>query len=110
MRLVDVERPFGGGKIIFYFTADGRVDFRALVRDLAKRYRTRIEMKQIGVRDEAKVLGDIADCGQELCCRTFLTPPATRQHAHGQGTEDHARSGEDFRPVRSAQVLPALRV
>jgi hypothetical protein len=73
MRLVDVERPFGGGKIIFYFTADGRVDFRALVRDLAKRYRTRIEMKQIGVRDEAKVLGDIADCGRQLCCRTFLT-------------------------------------
>lgn len=73
MRLVDVERPFKGGKIIFYFTADGRVDFRALVRDLAKRYRTRIEMKQIGVRDEAKVLGDIADCGRELCCRGFLT-------------------------------------
>ena len=73
MRLVDVERPFGGGKIIFYFTADGRVDFRMLVRDLAKRFRTRIEMKQIGVRDEAKVLGDVADCGRELCCRTFLT-------------------------------------
>jgi len=73
MRLVDVERPFGGGKIIFYFTADGRVDFRMLVRDLAKRYRTRIEMKQIGVRDEAKVLGDVADCGRELCCRSFLT-------------------------------------
>ncbi len=73
MRLVDVERPFKGGKIIFYFTADGRVDFRALVRDLAKRYRTRIEMKQIGVRDEAKVLGGLADCGRELCCRGFLT-------------------------------------
>ncbi|MBN2490203.1 MAG: hypothetical protein JXQ29_05085 [Planctomycetes bacterium] len=73
MRLVDVERPFGGGKIIFYFTAEGRVDFRGLVRELAKRYRTRIEMKQIGVRDEAKVLGDIADCGRELCCRAFLT-------------------------------------
>lgn len=73
MRLVDVERPFGGGKLIFYFTADGRVDFRELVRELAKRFRTRIEMKQIGVRDEAKVLGDVGDCGRELCCRTFLT-------------------------------------
>ncbi len=73
MRLVDVERPFGGGKLIFFFTADGRVDFRELVRDLAKRFRTRIEMKQIGVRDEAKVLGEVGDCGRELCCRTFLT-------------------------------------
>jgi cell fate regulator YaaT (PSP1 superfamily) len=72
MKLVDVEHLFGGHKIIFYFLADGRVDFRGLVRDLAKEYRTRIEMRQIGVRDEARLMGLMGPCGQEICCRRFL--------------------------------------
>jgi cell fate regulator YaaT (PSP1 superfamily) len=73
MKLVCVEHLFGGNKIIFYFLADGRVDFRQLVKDLAKEYRTRIEMRQIGVRDEARLMGQIGPCGKELCCRTFLS-------------------------------------
>jgi cell fate regulator YaaT (PSP1 superfamily) len=72
MRLAAVERLFGGEKIIFYFLAESRVDFRALVRELAREYRTRIEMKQIGARDEAKLLGDYEHCGRELCCRRFI--------------------------------------
>jgi len=72
MKLVRVEHLFGGSKIIFYFLAEGRVDFRQLVKDLAKEYRTRIEMRQIGVRDEARLMGQIGPCGNELCCRTFL--------------------------------------
>ena len=72
MNLVDVEYTFDGGKIVFYFTAEGRVDFRELVRDLAAIFRTRIELRQIGVRDEAKMLGGIGSCGRVLCCCTFL--------------------------------------
>lgn len=72
MNLVDVEYTFDGSKIIFYFTADGRVDFRELVKDLAGVFRTRIELRQIGVRDEAKMLGGIGPCGRILCCTTFL--------------------------------------
>lgn len=72
MDLVDVEYTFDGNKIIFYFTAEGRVDFRELVRDLAAVFRTRIELRQIGVRDEAKMLGGIGPCGRLLCCSTFL--------------------------------------
>ena len=72
MRLIDVEFTFGVNKIIFYFTADGRIDFRELVKDLASVFRTRIELRQIGVRDEAKMLGGIGSCGRPLCCATFL--------------------------------------
>ena len=72
MNLVDVEYTFDRNKIIFYFTADGRVDFRNLVKDLAAIFRTRIELRQIGVRDEAKMLGGIGPCGRMLCCSTFL--------------------------------------
>ncbi len=72
MYLVDVEYTFDGSKVIFYFTAEGRVDFRELVRDLASVFRTRIEMRQIGVRDEAKLLGGIGPCGRVLCCTSFL--------------------------------------
>lgn len=88
MKLVWVEHLFGGEKVVFYFVADGRVDFRALVRELAKKYRTRIEMRQIGVRDEAKLLGDFEHCGRELCCRTFLAElqPVTMQMAKDQKT------------------------
>ncbi|WP_075620359.1 PSP1 domain-containing protein [Paenisporosarcina indica] len=72
MKLVDVEYTFDRNKIIFYFTAEGRVDFRDLVKDLAAVFRTRIELRQIGVRDEAKMLGGIGPCGRMLCCSTFL--------------------------------------
>ncbi|MBT2759383.1 stage 0 sporulation family protein [Mesobacillus foraminis] len=72
MKLVDVEYTFDRNKVIFYFTADGRVDFRELVKDLAAVFRTRIELRQIGVRDEAKMLGGIGPCGRMLCCSTFL--------------------------------------
>ncbi|MEJ5186295.1 MAG: stage 0 sporulation family protein [Candidatus Geothermincolales bacterium] len=72
MKLVDVDFPFEGGTITFYFTADGRVDFRALVRDLASALKSRIELRQIGVRDEAKMVGGLGPCGQPLCCAQFL--------------------------------------
>lgn len=72
MKLVDVEYTFDRNKVVFYFTAEGRVDFRNLVKDLASIFRTRIELRQIGVRDEAKMLGGIGPCGRMLCCSTFL--------------------------------------
>ena len=72
MKLVDVEYTFDNNKILFYFTADGRVDFRELVKDLASVFRTRIELRQIGVRDEAKMLGGLGICGKPFCCSTFL--------------------------------------
>jgi cell fate regulator YaaT (PSP1 superfamily) len=72
MKLARVEQAFDGSKLIFYFTADGRVDFRELVRELAAEFRTRIEMRQIGVRDEAKLIGGYGTCGRPLCCTTFL--------------------------------------
>lgn len=72
MKLIDVEYTFDNNKIIFYFTADGRVDFRELVKDLASVFKTRIELRQIGVRDEAKMLSGIGPCGRSLCCATFL--------------------------------------
>jgi cell fate regulator YaaT (PSP1 superfamily) len=72
MKLVKVEYLFDGSKIIFYFTAEGRVDFRELVKRLAYRFHTRIEMRQIGVRNETKIIGGIGNCGREFCCKTFL--------------------------------------
>lgn len=72
MNLIDVEYKFDGSKILFYFTADGRIDFRELVKDLASVFRTRIELRQIGVRDEVKRIGGNGVCGRELCCCTFL--------------------------------------
>ncbi len=72
MKLVDVEYTFDNGKILFYFTADGRVDFRELVKDLAGMFRTRIELRQIGVRDEAKMIGGLGICGRPFCCGSFL--------------------------------------
>ncbi len=72
MKLARVEQLFDGSRLIFYYTAEGRVDFRELVRDLAAHFRVRIEMRQIGVRDEAKMLGGYGSCGRPLCCTTFL--------------------------------------
>jgi len=73
MKLIDVEYTFDNNKIIFYFTADGRVDFRELVKDLASVFKMRIELRQIGVRDEAKMLGGIGSCGRSLCCSSWLS-------------------------------------
>lgn len=73
MKLVQAEYTFDNNKLLFYFTADGRIDFRELVKDLASVFRTRIELRQIGVRDETKILGGIGICGRPLCCHTFLT-------------------------------------
>ena len=72
MKLIEVEYTFDNSKVIFFFTAEGRVDFRELVKDLATIFRTRIELRQIGVRDEAKMLGGIGFCGRVLCCHSFL--------------------------------------
>ncbi len=83
MQLVDVEHLFGGERIIVYYLADGRVDFRQLVRSLAAEFQTRIEMRQIGVRDEAKLLADFGDCGQPVCCKSHLVemPPVSMKMA-----------------------------
>ena len=72
MKLVDVDYSFEGNKILFFFTSDTRVDFRSLVKDLASTFRARIELRQIGVRDEAKMLGGLGICGKPFCCSTFL--------------------------------------
>ena len=72
MKLVDVEYTFDNNKVLFYFTADGRIDFRELVRDLASVFKTRIELRQIGVRDEAKMIGGLGICGRPFCCSTYL--------------------------------------
>ena len=86
MKLVRAEYLFDRSKVIFYFTAEGRVDFRALVRELASALHTRIEMRQIGVRDEAKMVGGIGPCGMELCCSRFLVDfePVTVKMARDQ--------------------------
>ncbi len=83
MDLVDVEHLFGGERVIFYFLAEKRDDFRELVKDLAREYRTRIEMRQIGVRDEAKLLADYGDCGKPVCCNTHMAvmPPVSMRMA-----------------------------
>lgn len=87
MKLVDVEYTFDGSKLLFYFTSDGRVDFRELVKDLAAIYRTRIELRQIGVRDEVKMLGGYGMCGRELCCCNHLSDlnPVSIKMAKEQG-------------------------
>ena len=86
MQLVDVEKVFGGERIIFYYLAEQRVDFRELVKSLARRFQTRIEMRQIGVRDEARLLGDYGDCGKPVCCGTHLRemPPVSMKMAKMQ--------------------------
>ena len=73
MKLIDAEYTFDNNKVLFYFTADGRIDFRELVKDLAAVFKTRIELRQIGVRDETKILGGIGICGRPLCCSTYLS-------------------------------------
>jgi cell fate regulator YaaT (PSP1 superfamily) len=86
MKLVAAEHLLGGEKIIFYFLADGRVDFRQLVKDIARQYKTRIELRQIGVRDEARLLAEYGHCGQQMCCRAFIKSlePVTMRMAKSQ--------------------------
>ncbi len=88
MNLVDVEAILGGERMVFYYLAEKRIDFRELVKDLARIFRTRIEMRQIGVRDEAKLLADYGDCGKPVCCNTHLTrmPPVSMRMAKIQKT------------------------
>ena len=93
MKLIDAEYAFDNSKILFYFTADGRIDFRELVKDLASVFRTRIELRQIGVRDETKLLGGIGICGRPLCCSTWLT-------------DFVPVSDKDLRDLRKTDVLP----
>jgi len=83
MELVDIENLFGGERVVFYFLAEKRVDFRELVKDLAREYHTRIEMRQIGVRDEAKLLADYGDCGKPVCCNSHMAvmPPVSMRMA-----------------------------
>lgn len=87
MKLIDVEYTFDQGKILFYFTAEGRVDFRELVKDMASVFRTRIELRQVGVRDETKILGGLGACGRPLCCNTYLSEfiPVSIKMAKEQG-------------------------
>jgi cell fate regulator YaaT (PSP1 superfamily) len=94
MRLVQAEHLFGGDRIIFYFLSESRVDFRALVRDLAHEFQTRIEMRQIGARDEARLLGDYERCGRPLCCRAWikdLAPVSMRMAKSQKATLDPAK-------------------
>lgn len=87
MKLIEAEYSFDGSKLLFYFTADGRIDFRDLVKDLASTFRTRIELRQIGVRDEAKMIGGLGICGRPLCCSSFLNDfqPVSIKMAKEQG-------------------------
>ena len=98
MKLVEVEYNFEGNKILFFFTSEGRVDFRALVKDLAGVFHSRIELRQIGVRDEAKMLGGLGICGKPFCCATFLDEfqPVSIKMAKTQN-------------LRAADVLPEIR-
>ncbi|MGR3179715.1 MAG: PSP1 domain-containing protein [Candidatus Anammoxibacter sp.] len=94
MKLIAIEHLFGGKKIIIYYIADKRIDFRELVKDLAREFQARIEMKQIGVRDEARLIADYQHCGRELCCRTFLKnlePVAMRMAKRQKATMDPAK-------------------
>ena len=109
MKLTRVEQAFDGSKLVFYFTAEGRVDFRELVRELASEFRTRIEMRQIGVRDEAKMIGGYGTCGRPLCCTTFLHVVRAGVDQDGEAAGSQPQSVEAVGPVRPAEMLPALR-
>ena len=109
MKLVKVEQMFDDSKLIFSFTAEGRVDFRGLVRELASEFKARIEMRQIGARDEAKVLGGYGTCGRPLCCTTWLQSLRADLHQDGQAPEPEPEPVAPVRGLRPAEVLPAVR-
>ena len=109
MKLVRVECSFDGNKILFFFTADGRVDFRELVKDLAGVFRARIELRQIGVRDEAKMLGGLGICGRPFCCAQFLDEFLPGVHQDGQDPEPVPEPHQDLRHLRAPDVLPEIR-
>ena len=109
MKLVEAEYTLDRSKIMFYFTADGRVDFRELVKDLAGIFHTRIELRQIGVRDESKMIGGLGICGQPFCCSRFLKGFPARFHQDGQGAGPFPESHQDQRCLRPVDVLPFLR-
>ena len=98
-----------GNKVLFYFSAESRVDFRELVRDLAKSLRTRIEMRQVGSRDESKVRGGLGPCGRELCCSSWNQRFSTGQHSHGQGSKHCTQPDKNIGNVRSLKMLFGLR-
>ena len=108
MKIVDVEHIFGGERIIFYFMSEGRVDFRNMVKKIAHEYQTRIEMRQIGSRDEAKLLGDYETCGQQCCCIKFLKAlkPVNMRMAKMQKSD--AGSVKNFRLLWAIEMLPAI--
>ncbi len=109
MKLVGADISFGGEKITFSFYADERVDFRSLVADLAKALKTRIELRQVGAREEARMVGGLGPCGRGLCCTLFPPGDEPGVHPHGQGAEPAAQPGEDLRSVRPSHVLPQVR-
>ena len=101
MKLVQVECLFDGSKAVFYFCAEGRVDFRELVRDLAQALHTRIEMKQIGARDETKLIGGVGPCGRELCCSTWL------REFQAVSVQDGEGAGPVAEPVEARRACAA---
>ena len=105
MKLVEAEYTFDNNKLLFYFTADGRIDFRELVKDLAAVFRTRIELRQIGVRDETKIMGGIGICGRELCCHSYLSEFVAGIHQDGKGAEPFLKPDQDLRCLRQTDVL-----
>ena len=109
MKLVDVEYTFDNNKILFYFTADGRVDFRELVKDLASVFKTRIELRQIGVRDEAKMLGGLGICGRPFCCCSFFGRVPAGVHQNGKGAGTVTQPDQNFGNLRQADVLFKIR-
>ena len=110
VKLVKVESTLDGSKVTVFFAAEERLDLRDLARDLADALRTRVEMKQIGARDETKVTGGVGPCGRELCCSSWLQRVPAGVGQDGEGAGAVAQPVEARRHVRAAQVLPALRV
>ena len=105
MKLIDVEYTFDNNKILFYFTADGRIDFRELVKDLAAVFKTRIELRQIGVRDETKIMGGIGICGRAFVLSYLSVRVCAGIHQDGKRTESVFKSDKDFRCLRKTDVL-----
>jgi len=109
MKLVTIHYFFDDNKILFSFTADERVDFRELVKDLASVFKRRIELRQIGARDEAKIVKGTGICGRDFCCTAIKNEPPARHHQDGEGPEPHPQLVQDIGRLRKAALLPRLR-